>query len=103
MSNTHSSIRPINPYLPLGLWVSIATALQRLAAAARRLREDRRHERQVRDTHLALQELDTRTLLDLGIHRSEIASLAREVHGHRPWTRDRERARSREAARGLYL
>ena len=35
--------------------------------------------------------------------RQAAGSLAREVHGHRPWTRDRERARSREAARGLYL
>jgi hypothetical protein len=41
----------------------------------------------VRDTHLALQQLDERTLRDLGIHQSELWSLAAEIHGDLQRTR----------------
>jgi uncharacterized protein YjiS (DUF1127 family) len=40
----------------------------------------RRH-RRAGDVYAALRELDTRTLRDIGLDRSEIASVAREIAG----------------------
>ena len=40
----------------------------------------RRH-RRASDVYSALRELDTRTLRDIGLDRSEIASVAREIAG----------------------
>jgi len=52
-----------------------------------RLIHEWRHRRQVRDTHIALQHLDSATLRDLGLNRAEISSLAGEIHGDLPATR----------------
>jgi uncharacterized protein YjiS (DUF1127 family) len=47
------------------------------------------HWRQIRATRLALANLDAATLRDIGIARSEIHSLAAEVHGGVEATRSR--------------
>ena len=54
-----------------------------------RLIDEWRQRRQVRDTHIALQELDGATLRDLGLSRAELASLAGELHGDLSATRAR--------------
>ena len=98
MSNSHSSIGLAHPgALPRSLALAVM-ALQRAAAAVLRMRDDWRERRRVHDTHFALQQLDDRTLRDLGIHRSEISSLVGEAFGHIPSTR----ARFLDPAHGLY-
>jgi len=81
MNPSHS--RP--PPSATGATPDFVDLLQLLAdealAAARRLRAGWRQRREARDTHLALQQLDERTLRDLGIHQSELWSLAVETHG----------------------
>jgi uncharacterized protein YjiS (DUF1127 family) len=53
------------------------TLTDRLSAAARTLWHSYRRKRRVRATVHALQGLDDRILKDIGLHRSEIESLAR--------------------------
>jgi uncharacterized protein YjiS (DUF1127 family) len=56
--------------------------LSRLVAEFRRYREER-------STYLALSQVDSRTLRDIGIDRSEIRSIAIEIAGGHPTTRIR--------------
>lgn len=59
----------------------IGIALEQLAASLRRLSAELERRQRIRDTYLALRELDARTLRDLGFHRSEIRSIAHDVAG----------------------
>ena len=63
--------------------------LARLAVLLGDLRARHRRRRAARDLRAALNELDDRTLRDLGFHRDEIGSVAAEVHGDAPPTRVR--------------
>jgi uncharacterized protein YjiS (DUF1127 family) len=54
----------------------IIAAILAAAAIARRMRTRYRQRRQARTTYVALRQLDDRTLRDLGLHRSEMTSLA---------------------------
>lgn len=67
---------------PLALataWLSSAFAA--LAAAAQRRADAARHRRLMPRTVEALRGLDARTLHDLGLHASEISSVAAEASG----------------------
>lgn len=64
-------------------------ALQAVADLLRRHRAAWRRQAQARQTHLALRELDERSLRDLGFDRSELGSLAAEIDGQAGPTRVR--------------
>jgi uncharacterized protein YjiS (DUF1127 family) len=70
--------------------VAMGAALRRLLARSRRRREERA-------TYVALRDLDARTLHDLGIHRSELISVAAELASDA----DSTRVRCARALRGL--
>ena len=98
MSTAPSIIR-LAPSGPAVAWQVVTTVAARAADALHRLRAEWRHDREVRDTHVALMQLNDHTLRDLGLHRSEISSFAVEVHGDATWTRARPRARLRAGVR----
>ncbi len=58
-----------------------------LAAALQRARERWQRNRRARDIYVALHALDAHTLRDLGLHHSEILSLATEITGGADVTR----------------
>jgi uncharacterized protein YjiS (DUF1127 family) len=64
-------------------------ALDVLAAFVRSTRARRRRRLQARAICLTLRACDDRTLRDLGLHRSEITSLAAEATGMAACTRER--------------
>ncbi|CAG0949580.1 hypothetical protein BURK1_00116 [Burkholderiales bacterium] len=68
---------------------SAGAPLRAVARVARRLFALWKRSRDVRDTYLALREVDVRTLHDLGIDRSEILSVAAEIGGDADPTRVR--------------
>ncbi len=69
----------------------IVAAIQAAGAIVRRALARYRQYRQERDTYDALRQLDDRTLRDLGLHRSEISSVAAEFMGEAEYTRVRAR------------
>ena len=69
----------------------IATALAKVAAAAREARTALRRGREARGMRKGLHELDDRTLRDIGFTRSEIESVIAETTGSAEWTRLRTR------------
>lgn len=68
-------------------------------AVARRMVASWQRQRQARATYVALRDLDTRTLRDLGFDRSEIQSVAAEAAGQI----DSSRTRFAQALPGLPL
>ena len=68
----------------------IVAAIQAVGAIARRAHARRRQRRQAWDLYDGLQQLDDRTLRDLGFHRSELRLVAAELSGdaecNRLWT-----------------
>ena len=71
--------------------------LRTVGVVARRMCASWQRQRLARSTYVALSELDTRTLRDLGFDRSEISSVAAEVAGAIESTR----AHSAQTVRGL--
>jgi len=61
--------------------ITIGAALRSVANAMRRRFARWQLQQRVADTYLALYALDARTLRDLGLHRSEILSVANELAG----------------------
>lgn len=72
---------------PAGMSDLVAVAARWVSGAVRRYVDAWRWHRRARATYLALRDLDARTLRDLGLHRSEILSVAREVGGEVDATR----------------
>jgi uncharacterized protein YjiS (DUF1127 family) len=70
----------------------IVAAIRAAGAIARRAYARHRQRRQARATYAALQQLDDRTLRDLGFDRSEIRSVAAELTGEAEYTRVRASA-----------
>lgn len=64
-----------------------AVAMQIVADFARSMVERYRRRRRESAARAALYQLDDRTLHDLGIDRSEIASIAAEAYGRNEWSR----------------
>ena len=69
----------------------VGAMLQAVGDFARRTVTRLKRQQHARATYLALRALDTRTLRDLGFHRSELLSVAAEVAGHADLTRARLR------------
>jgi uncharacterized protein YjiS (DUF1127 family) len=67
----------------------IMRVIRGIGAAVHRLRQHARQRRQLAEIVAGLNELDDRTLHDLGFHRSEIASIGAEVTGECDCTRVR--------------
>jgi uncharacterized protein YjiS (DUF1127 family) len=67
----------------------LAAALRGAAALVRRTVARWKQRQLERATYETLQGLDTRTLRDLGFHRSELMSVAAEVAGTAEFTRAR--------------
>jgi uncharacterized protein YjiS (DUF1127 family) len=65
----------------------IATAVRKIGGVVLRTYARYRQFRDARATYLALQELDDRTLRDLGFAREEIRSVAAEMAGEAEYTR----------------
>ncbi|MES2957752.1 MAG: hypothetical protein V4792_06165 [Pseudomonadota bacterium] len=64
-------------------------ALQAVVDLLRRGRDAWRRQSEARQTHLALRDLDERSLRDLGFDRSELGSLVAEIDGQAAPTRVR--------------
>ena len=69
----------VTPLVGHHLFSALRVALGKLGDAVRKFVADWQLQREAAQIHRALRELDARTLNDLGLHRSEIASLAAEV------------------------
>lgn len=82
----HTTTAPTRPLFDTR-W--LREALERLADAARRLREAQASRQFERATRQTLAGLDDRTLRDLGFVRSEIGSVARELGAPSPSRRVR--------------
>ena len=67
----------------------VAASLQAVADFGGRVAADFRRRQRARATYLALRTLDARILHDLGLHRSELMSVASEVAGTVDFTRAR--------------
>jgi uncharacterized protein YjiS (DUF1127 family) len=67
----------------------IVAAIRAAGAIARRAHARHRQRRQARATYAALQQLDDRSLRDLGFDRSEIRSVAAELTGEAEYSRVR--------------
>lgn len=77
----------------------LGTLIEAASAAAHRLVASWSRARSARATYRALRELDTRTLHDLGIDRSEMRSMAAEIAGES----DRTRVQALRTLRALSL
>lgn len=77
----------------------LATLIATVSAAAHRLYASWSRARSARATYRALRELDTRTLHDLGLDRSEMRSMAAEIAGES----DRTRVQALRTLRALSL
>ena len=77
----------------------LATLIAAVSAAAHRLYASWSRARSARATYRALRELDTRTLHDLGLDRSEMRSVAAEIAGES----DRTRVQALRTLRALSL
>ena len=67
----------------------VAASVEAVASFARRVAADWKRWQRARATYVALSELDSRILHDLGFHRSELMSVAHEVAGRIDFTRAR--------------
>ena len=74
----------------------LSAALQTITGAWQRHAAEARRRRQARANYLALFELDVWTLRDLGLHRSELLSVASELSGTVEATRTRVALRQQE-------
>jgi len=74
-------------YKTAGMRDLIAVAARWVSTAVWRYVDAWRRRQQVRATYLALCKLDARMLLDIGLHRSEVLSIAAEVGGEVEATR----------------
>lgn len=81
------------------LAVILGTLIAAVSAAAHRLYASWSRARSARATYRALRELDTRTLHDLGLDRSEMRSMAAEIAGES----DRTRVQALRTLRALSL
>jgi len=86
--------------LPFGarrLLARLRPSLRRWQAAWRAFVADWRRQRAVAQAYRELRSLDARTLRDLGLHDSELMSVATEIHGDA----DPTRMRTLQSLRGL--